>query len=80
MAFEYLGNIFKSTFLDIEYLDRIGNSTFAFTLNAEKHFLFLNQMQFYAYQVMFRCSEKAELSSESQLKRVAEILLVKKTW
>lgn len=44
----------KSTFLDNEYLGRVCNLTLAFTLNAERHFLFLNQMQCYAYQAMLR--------------------------
>lgn len=53
MAIKYLKDV-KKYILNIEYLGGVWNLTFAFTLNAERHFLFLNQMRCFAYQAMLR--------------------------
>lgn len=43
-----------STSLDIECSNRVWNLTFDFTLNAGRHFPFINQMQCYAQQITLR--------------------------
>lgn len=74
---KYLQHV-NSTFLDSECLGRVWNLTVAFTFNAERHFLFLNQMQRYAYEAALRKGRTVirKLIRDGE----ADFPLVKRAW